>query len=181
MPVERLCAPPLSSSFPARQWFCLSPHLGCGWTSTWAPTPRPSLSPAQPVLHVALTWSWGAASTSAFCPDISPARRACVPHLLHRPSALPSKRFPVAQTTAATRHASAEEVCHHLPAADSPALSLRALPLGQAPAASCPACLRSIHFCMGSRWLPRSTGLFQPTRIIIGVGGPSAETAKHTS
>lgn len=77
--------------------------------------------------------------------------------------------------------ASAEEVCHHLPAADSPALCLRALPLGQAPAASCPARLRSIHFYMGSRRLLRSTGLFQPTRIIIGVGGPSAETAKHTS
>lgn len=174
-------APPTFLFFP-----CTSMVLSVTTSGVWLdlhmgphapPEPLPrSASPARGP-HLVL----GAASTSAFCPDISPARRACVPHLLHRPSALPSKRFPVAQTTAATRHASAEEVCHHLPAADSPALCLRALPLGQAPAASCPACLRSIHFCMGSRWLPRSTGLFQPTRIIIGVGGPSAETAKHTS
>lgn len=76
--------------------------------------------------------------TSAFCPDICPARRARVPRLLQRPSALPSKPFPVAQTTVTRRHASAKEACHHLAAAGSQALSLPTRPLGQAPAGFLP-------------------------------------------
>lgn len=43
---------PLVCLFPARQWFRLLPHLGCGRTSRWAPPPRPqplapSASPAR--------------------------------------------------------------------------------------------------------------------------------------